>query len=256
MLSDAKRYCRIKLPVSINGSYDLEVDFTRTEGTSDVNTIIPVGSRRCMIMLSGSDGKASGVDRIDGHSITDNRNLAAIHPGSIENGHRYRLDISVRLLANETASIVVSLDGKPHLPRWEGKLASLDIAPRWALPDPQQPGLGAWKSRVTFHAVRLRTLSGDAISESTVAQPLNLPTVISARWGGGNNWSSVTEKVQEAVDRRETVHASPGFLGADPTPGWRKHLEITFEKEGQQQKISIDEGQQWMLRDYAGESTK
>jgi len=30
-------------------------------------------------------------------------------------------------------------------------------------------------------------------------------------------------------------------LGADPTPGWRKHLEISYAKDGRKKKLSVDE---------------
>jgi hypothetical protein len=118
------------------------------------------------------------------------------------------------------------------------------------LPNPRQPGLGAWKSRVTFHSVRLRMLAGEALSESPVPQPANLPTIILARWGGGKNWTDVTERVQEAVARGDAVQANVSFLAADPTPGWKKHLEITYEKAGKQQSAHIDEGQEWSKQDY------
>jgi hypothetical protein len=247
--SEAKRYCRIRLSVAIDGSYDLAAEFTRTDGTSDVNTIIPVGSQRCIVMLSASDGKASGIEQIDGHGITDSRNPTGTQPGTLENGHRYKLLIGVRLLKDEMASVDVSLDGKPYL-RWQGKLASLSIPERWSLPNPRQPGLGAWKSRVTFHSVRLRMLAGEAVSESTAPWPANLPTIISARWGGGKNWTDVTQRVQEAVARGDAVQVNISFLGADPTPGWKKQLEITYEKAGNQQSAHLNEGQDWSQQDY------
>jgi len=46
------------------------------------------------------------------------------------------------------------------------------------------------------------------------------------------------------------VHAKTDFLGADPTPGWRKHLEITVERNGREEKTSIDEDQQWTPEQY------
>ena len=83
------------------------------------------------------------------------------------------------------------------------------------------------------------------------APPTVLVTIVKARWGGGQHWSVVTPRVQEAVRRGETVWASTDFLQADPTPGWRKHLEITFVKLGRQQTMELDEGRQWTKSDYA-----
>ncbi len=85
------------------------------------------------------------------------------------------------------------------------------------------------------------------------AKPEGLIKIENARWGGGRNWADVTGRVQEVVDQHESVWASPDFLKKDPTPGWRKHLEIRFSKEGRQRTITLDEGQHWSKADYEGD---
>ncbi len=77
------------------------------------------------------------------------------------------------------------------------------------------------------------------------------PLIVKARWGGGNNWSDVTKRVREAVASGTTVSANLALLIVDPTPGWRKHLEITYEQTGQKKFVSIDEGQNWNRDDGA-----
>ena len=42
---------RISFPIEINGSYDLEIEFTRKEGNGELNTIIPVGGHASMVLL-------------------------------------------------------------------------------------------------------------------------------------------------------------------------------------------------------------
>ena len=70
-------------------------------------------------------------------------------------------------------------------------------------------------------------------------------TVVFARWGGGNHWSDVTAKVKELVAAGEEFWANPGTLGADPTPGWRKHLEIRYTKGGDEKSVWFDEDKQF-----------
>lgn len=77
------------------------------------------------------------------------------------------------------------------------------------------------------------------------------PAIVKARWGGGANWADVTKRVREAVGRVETVFANPGFLKADPTPGWRKHLQITYDNAGELKSIELDEDRQWSVDEYS-----
>ena len=159
----------------------------------------------------------------------------------------------MRHFKDGTFSIDVMLDGKPYLPHWQGNPSSLKLFPAWMLPNAGQPGLGVWKSSATFHSARLRVVTGEAIPESEYQKSSFGPKIIKARWGGGNKWADVSVPVQRAVGEGKTVFAKREFLGADPTPGWRKHLEITFEKDGQQKSVSIDEDRQWTPQDYGGE---
>ncbi len=112
------------------------------------------------------------------------------------------------------------------------------------------PGLSSQLARIKIDK-RLAEVA--KLSRPAAPAPPSVPiTIVKARWGGGQNWSVVTPRVQAAVRRGETVWASTDFLQADPTPGWRKHLEITFVKLGRQQTIELDEGRQWTKTDYAG----
>jgi hypothetical protein len=161
-----EEFSRIKLPVIINGGYDLEIEFTRTESNSDVCVILPVGPRECSVVLSAEKGDVSGLEFVDGHDIHDRQNSFVVRPGTLENDHRYRLLSRVRPLTDGTASVDVSLQGKPYLPHWQGNPSSLSSFSGWKLPNAGQPGIGAWKSGVTFHSARLRMISGEVISES------------------------------------------------------------------------------------------
>lgn len=89
----------------------------------------------------------------------------------------------------------------------------------------------------------------DIPSVSSKARKPASPVVVKARWGGGNHWSDVTKRVRETVVKGESVYANPGFLKSDPTPGWRKHLQITYDKLGDVKSIEIDEDREWTYDD-------
>jgi hypothetical protein len=160
---------RIAIPISIDGGYDLVVDFTRTSGDQDVAVMLSVAGRPCMVNLSAAGGAMSGLQNIDSHQIFAD-NPIVVKPGYLENDRYYRLSINVRILSTERASIDVVLDGKPYLPHWEGSPASLSASNFWPTPNPKGFGLGAQESDVTFHAVRLRMVSGDASADLAVQQ--------------------------------------------------------------------------------------
>ncbi len=156
---------RITVPVGIAGGFDLELDFTRNSGKAGVGTMFSVGSHQTMVVLSGWSGNASGLIIVGGHDASDEANPIAVRPGNLENGHRYRLLVSLRILADDRASLDVSLDGKPYLPHWEGDSAALSNQSTWEMPQPGELGIGAHQNDVTFHSARLRMISGHASVE-------------------------------------------------------------------------------------------
>ena len=101
---------------------------------------------------------------------------------------------------------------------------------------------GARSATTTPAAPGLPTAGARPPAKAPAAAPA--VKIVSARWGGGNNWSDVTQKMIELVTAGGDIWANPTTLGADPTPGWRKHLEITYVKDGQQKTMRIDEDQQ------------
>jgi len=246
-------YARIEAPVAIDGEYDLETEFTRTDGSNDVNTIIPVGWQQCDVVMSGWEGKASGLALVDGRQPENDDNPASTHPGTLENGHRYKVLISVRRPPLERASIDVSLDGKPYLPHWEGNIRSLSLNTDWWMPHSRRPGLATFEGRVTYHSMRLRMVSGHAAVDNggadLPAKP-GLPTIVSARWGCDDTWADVTANVRQTVAREEIVYADYLFLKSDPAPGKMKQLEITYKIAGRQQTANINNKGSWSKEDY------
>ncbi|HEX4146609.1 MAG TPA: hypothetical protein VHY91_24115, partial [Pirellulales bacterium] len=153
---------RIAIPVAIKGSYDFKVEFTRASGNEGVTTMLSVASHPCEVVLGGWEGRAGGLEVINGYEAIDTRNPVAVRPSYLENGHRYRLLVNVQIGSGSHASVDVWLDGKGYLPRWSGDPATLAAHPRSPLPNASDLGLGAWQSALTFHSAQLKMLSGSA----------------------------------------------------------------------------------------------
>ena len=149
---------RMMLPVTVEGSYDLQLEFTRTRGSDAVAVVLPVGSRGCVVLLSAARGKASRLETIAGKPA--DKSPSARKPGKLNNDQRYILLVRVRI-EGEAAAIEVLLNGSPYL-RALGRRNSLAVSRPWQLPQSNRPALGANASAVTFHTARLRVAGGSA----------------------------------------------------------------------------------------------
>ena len=57
IIGEAQGIGRLMMPVAVEGSYEMEVEFTRETGNSDVNTVVVAGSRQCAVMFSADEGE-------------------------------------------------------------------------------------------------------------------------------------------------------------------------------------------------------
>lgn len=160
---------RARLPVNVEGSYDLEVEFARAEGNGAVALNLPVGTHQCSLIFS-HQYNVHGIELIDGESVHANRTTR--RPGILVNDHLYLAQVSVRL-QGEQSQITVYLDSEPCT-NWTGSPHALDLHKSWALGTTGMPGLGLHGSKVVFHAVRLRMVSDDA-PLPTIATPVRPP---------------------------------------------------------------------------------
>lgn len=248
LLSIGARYSRVEFPITVDGSYDFEVEFTRPTGDNGAAVVLSIGSHPFMVTLGGWNGAASGVMLIRGQEALNPTNPASIRPGTLVNGHRYRLSISARMLSNDRGSVDVLLDEKSYLPHWEGSLSDLSM-PNYtsSASFPKRIEIGAGKSEVIFHSARLRMISGVA---TFAPAGLNGPTIISAHWGTGKKWADVTMKVRERVDKGLPIFATTSVLKADPAKGWKKELHIKYERNGTESQLTIPEGGKWTASQY------
>jgi hypothetical protein len=153
---------RLMLPEEIEGSYNLVAEFTRTKGADSIGITLPVGTRSCTLHFSNGGGTNTGLESIDGYGF-HRLNPAMRRPGGIVNGQRHKVLVGVRLvrstLLDDPAVLIDAwLNGKPCV-RWKGRASSLTTA--WKLPQTRHVGLGACRSLVTFHSVRLSRVEGE-----------------------------------------------------------------------------------------------
>jgi hypothetical protein len=159
LVLDPMLHARLALPVQPHGSFELEVDFTKTGGENGVSVIMPVGSGSVAFLPGGMHGRQNLLCTVWWKQINANATPQSAH---LLNHHRYKLLVRVRLLDDENARIEAELDGVPCIRPWEGLQAAL-LAPSWGrLPAGATLGIGGHGGQLTFHSVKLRMLDGEA----------------------------------------------------------------------------------------------
>ncbi len=147
----------LMIPVEIRGSYQLDVTFTRNEGSDLVSVVLPVGDRGCSALFSAAGGSVGCIDRIDGDNDTIRR------PCRLTNGKRYSVTCQVQLRGH-LAAIRVLLDGQPYF-EWTGDQRRLSNGHERQLPQPRHAGLYTHISQTTFHSVQLKMVDGIAVRD-------------------------------------------------------------------------------------------
>jgi hypothetical protein len=151
-----KKHATVLLPVTAEGDYRLEAQFTRTAGSDAVAMVVPVGGNPCLMTFSESSGQISrlGVDVKLNRSKPDSK--IRVEPGSLTNNQKHAVSVLVQL-RGEVASILVSLDGESYF-NWSGDPKAVSTE-GWPTSAVKQFAIGTNES-VTFHSVRVRPISG------------------------------------------------------------------------------------------------
>jgi len=153
MISAKQANARFQLPAAPQDDYRLEIQFTRVEGDC-LGVMLPVDSRGVLLVVSGWNGRVSGLAFVNGKDADRNKTR---RDGKLTNGVKHTLEIIVRLTGKDRAKIDVNLDSKPYI-KWAGFVADLSPDRAWRLRDPKAIGLGAYNAVIVFHSCRLKTL--------------------------------------------------------------------------------------------------
>lgn len=144
---------RLAIPVSVQGDYQLQVEFAQVQGDNEVAFILPVGSRATALLIGKEVRRRSGL-------FWAEKGDTMVSPAPLTMRAPHTLDVTVKTQTDK-ADIDVRLDGKPYF-RWQGGLSSVTVWDAYRLPQTGCVGLGAWGGEVTFTSVKLRMLSGAA----------------------------------------------------------------------------------------------
>ncbi|MCS7306867.1 MAG: HEAT repeat domain-containing protein [Thermoguttaceae bacterium] len=98
-----------------------------------------------------------------------------------------------------------------------------------------------------------RELGGDGVAkvlveelakyQSVASLPKRLLIIQKARYGKGDQWVDVTEKLSAAISNNTLKITASNELAGDPAPGIVKQLEITYQLGDQTRTVVVPEGQ-------------
>ena len=137
---------RCAIPVSIEGSYRLQVEFTALERAQYVAVCFPVGQATCQWGVEWSK-----------NTLSVNRAERAEGKLKLAKGRKYVAEITVTGRAGH-GEITVTVDGQPAV-RWEGKASDFAL-PKGRGPDSRPLKLRVTNTRALFTALRVKLIAG------------------------------------------------------------------------------------------------
>ena len=156
---EASRDATCRIPVVIRGNYEFECSFVRQKGTDPIVFAIPLENGFCAVVLSGWEGKASGLLALDGKATLDldpKKSGAAVKPGTLINGAVHQLRVSVGQ-ANGNASISAAINGQRFI-SWQGAASRLSPWPFFNYNRPEALGVAAHQGIADFRSFQIRVV--------------------------------------------------------------------------------------------------
>jgi hypothetical protein len=159
IVCDNKTFSRLFVPVSISGSYQINMRFVRPR--KDPNTVailMPVKNRMGEACFDAWYGVLSGVQFINGAEVIKGK------PGTFEQSKPFESEVEhdfevIVRESEDTVQIEISMDGT-SLVQWTGKAEELSLPGTHAIPLSNGLGLAVWGSEVSVKSWKLRLLPG------------------------------------------------------------------------------------------------
>jgi hypothetical protein len=165
------RWCnRFPLPAIIDGSYELEFEFTRLDGNDGVGVFFPVQNHNMHLQFGMNIGRLDALRFIEGNR--SEQSPLERQPSSLTaNNQRHAVHVKVEIDGNE-ARLNVDVDNKERYLTWSGPLSRLHNIEQgdWRPSTIRHVWITAMNSRTVFHKARMRMFAGtiqrDVITES------------------------------------------------------------------------------------------
>jgi aspartyl protease family protein len=152
LVSDGGEYTRIQFPYHPPEEYDLRIVFRRTEGNSDISTVMAKNGASFLWIMSAFDNRVAGFHSIRGVNVRDNA-TAVKRPKWFVNGTTHSSVVKVR---NKSVQAFVD---EQLVSTWKTEDYS-EMSHAYPLDDTAALGLQTHKSRVEFVRVEVTEVTG------------------------------------------------------------------------------------------------
>jgi hypothetical protein len=174
---------KLALPVVLDGSYEMEIAFTRVAGQGQLAFMLPVGASYVDYVVEHGSPPVSGFY---GLNLRPQVEASSAVPGELitdQKLHRLHAVVQVR---DEDVDVEISLNDKP-LSRWQGTKTALSAHQlHFGKPILKRPGIGVTGANVSYAAVRIKMTSGQGYllpADRRDREPYRL-THLCGKWGG------------------------------------------------------------------------
>ncbi|MBK8036910.1 MAG: hypothetical protein IPK22_07200 [Verrucomicrobiaceae bacterium] len=253
----------LALPVQVQGSYQIEVEFTRLSrkrNSGNLGTVcllLPLPDGRSAAAFFQESNPYAGLASVRGYTTRQAENPTRI-PNQLEDDRRYRGTVKV-LIKGDQVDIAATLDGKP-LFQFQGPVTDLESPDLLVMADPARPGMRSIDP-VAWHSVRITPLDGGTL---TPVRPDAIPPATSGSAAasapqapGAVDLLALADVVKDAeggVWRREGADLTTADDPAKPrvkSSGTRLSLalpvrvtgsyrvEVEFTKLGRRETVSV-----------------
>ncbi|HEY1066393.1 MAG TPA: hypothetical protein VGE52_09800 [Pirellulales bacterium] len=119
-INEPGKMAGLAIPIELDGSYDVQIRFSRREGSDMVQSFYPFGVSKFQVTLCNILAGVHGIYQQTGAGVDGKKHY--VRPGDLKNNYVYTMFVKVVRDGNN-GSIDVALDGAPLL-HWDGPITN------------------------------------------------------------------------------------------------------------------------------------
>lgn len=108
------------------------------------------------------------------------------------------------------------------------------------------------KKEMDVVARRVKSMQQGGALTTAKKRPAPKVTILKATFSSGDESKDVTRRIAELVASGKDFSANPQDLGVDPKPYHRKHLQISYEKDGIKREQNRGENETVLIESFTG----
>ena len=235
--SNQWRDALVQFPVSVLGSFRIDMEFTRQVGHGPISLSCPVFPRNLLLELGGHNDKYSGLALLELKSASKlpvGTGLQ-ISPSGLTNGMRQKLELAIQRQGQRVA-VAAKLDGRPIVD-WQAPIEKFN---GWGGATPHNPyvfGIRAHETVLDIHHLNLTPEAGCQVYEC--GEVWSIP------------WHTVSQQPRNPSMCRLTFNGKRYFISESKMSATNAHA-LAASMQGRLLTISTEEEFDFILKEGLG----